>query len=255
MSTRCWTGLTLAAIALLGVGLGCPPGPGGPIAPPPAGPQAAWSTAPRTVRYQVTETLPAGGRGGGAQTQFELLLDFGPGGVTVAEMSRKRRATMSGEGRLTLSSANDPVVLYELPALSVLPPAGTPLAVGTSWSVRRPSDAEAAASGALVGQERFEYEVTAVTATEVTVRATGYLRIAPSAGLKAFLKDQVAFPASMAAPFVTGWSRYSEGSAVFQRADGETLRAEGTRVPFGLFRGDTTVAGAPGRLQYAVTRR
>lgn len=207
----------------------------------------SWSTAARAVSYQIDESI------GTERRAVDLKLDFGDNDVRITELGSTVAATMSPSGRLTYRPGDQsPPVIYELIALSVLPPAGDELRVGHTWSYTRPDDAAAAASQGIVAQERFDYQVTAIDGDKVTVDVRGFLRIAPSAGAKAALAS-FGLPADTEKLLAT-YKPYVVGSAEFDRASGETVRASGLRLPFAfLTAGDPL---SPGKaLSYDLVRQ
>jgi hypothetical protein len=210
-----------------------------------------WNTANTSVVYKVQEVAP-----GEAPTTFDLALNFSGNSVNVVEKNKARAASIDSSGRLKLSNPNDAEVLYELPVLAVLPPNGERVRVGKTWTVMRPTDAEAATSDAIVGQEKFVYEVTEVTKDKVKVKMQGYLRIADSKGLDELLKNGSTLPPALAKPLIARWSPYLTGTAEFDVGSGSTSRAEGSRVPLGMFRSNgVPVAADQARVDYLVTRR
>ena len=107
----------------------------------------------------------------------------------------------------------------------------------------------------VVTQERFDYKVTAVDTVEYRVEVTGFLRVVDNAALRDTLASQTSLPGGPAAALLADWSRYLEGEAVFDVAEGSTREARGIRVPFGFLRGASKpVAEATHVVHYALVR-
>jgi hypothetical protein len=208
---------------------------------------ATWSTAPRTISYRVDESFA------NEKQTFDLKLDFKTDGVDVVELDTPAAGTMDGSGRFSYASGPQAPVIYELIALSVLPPKGEGLSVGRTWSYTRPDDAAALTSKGIVAQERFDYEITSLDSEKIVVSVRGFLRIAPSAGLTDALAKS-GLPAATA-DLVGTYKPYVVGNAEFDRASGETLSASGLRVPFAfLTPGDAIEPGKPA-VQYNLIRQ
>jgi len=210
---------------------------------------AAWSTAPRTVAYEITESHEAEKR------SIDLKLEFGESELTVTELGSPKTAQMSPSGRLSYVAGDTrPAPLYELIALSVLPPAQGELTVGQKWSYTRPEDAEAEKSTGLVAQERFDYEIVSLDSGKVNVSVKGFLRIAPTAGVKALLAHNK-LPENLTLLLGT-YKPYVVGSAEFDRKSGETLSASGSRLPFAfLGAGDHVPGQSPASVTYSLVRQ
>jgi hypothetical protein len=220
---------------------------------------ASWSTGARALAYDVKESRAAVPDRGVAAVdrQFALNLTFTSGGsVTVTEMGVPAPSTMDRSGHLSAGDPAAPPINYELIALSILPPGDGKLAVGDSWSVSRPTDAEAASMKSIVVQEKFDYRVLEISDAAVKVGVTGWLRLAPSQTLTDLVNTRTMLPAAAVMPFIAVSSPYVVGTATFDRGQGSTLSAAGVMVPFSLFQpAGTDVNTLANRLAYTVTRR
>lgn len=235
---------------------GCPPTPA-----PAASKPAAWSTAARQVAYTIKEgpdpklTTPPWW----SPRQFSLDLEFtGGGGVVANEMGVKTPGKMDPSGRFQMNDPDGSPLLYELIALSIVPPTGQLTGPGQKWEVLRPSDSEAQGSDAIVGQEKYEYEVTAINGPVVSIKITGSLRLAPSKGLDKWLGKHGGSFAKIALSkaMLALYAPYVSGTAEFNVDDGSTVSAHGTMRPWSYGLSPTTdIASDPGRIEYDVARK
>jgi hypothetical protein len=206
-----------------------------------------WNRTPRVLTYNVDERSPVTGE----QHGWQLTLTFQQDRVTATEWGTTFPATMDAMGRLTALDRAAPPILYELAAVAVLPPPGN-IRQGHKWSSLRPDDASAAASNAIVGQEKFDYEVLSTGRTTVRIKVSGLARIAPSSGLQRLAGTTTGpFISTGGTPYVP----YVAGTAEFDVNSGSVSRAEGIRLPLAMLQGAQVLDTHPSRVEYRITRR
>ncbi len=211
------------------------------------GQKAEWNRAPRILTYLVEERAPATAK----QHNWQLKLEFNPTGVTATEWGVAFPATIDVSGRLTSVNHRSPPILYEMAAVAVLPPSGR-VRQGDKWTALRPNNAESLASDAIVGQEKFDYEVLSVDNITVRIKVSGTARIAPSAGLQRLLGTTSTPLLSTAG---SGYVPYVSGSAEFNRQSGSVQRAEGIRLPLSVVQSGPTLDSHPLRVEYKITQQ